>query len=138
MWLVGLGCALFALQLPVAHALGPIYSSAPFSTEAGWLDLGLPAKALMTLVLLSWLCNASPLLSRLLPPVASASLGIFFVHEYVIQRSLGGERWFDSEHPLLSAFVVPAGSLGVVLLSLLVVRLVQQALGRYSRFIIGC
>lgn len=137
-WLLVLGCALFTLQLPIAHALGPVYSSAPFSTEAGSIDLDLPAKALLTLALLSWLCNESPLSHRLLPPVASASFGIFFVHEYVIQRSLGVERWFTAHHPLLSALAMPFATVGIVALSFLLVRVVQQALGRYSRFIIGC
>lgn len=133
-----LACALFALQFPIDHVLGPIYSSAPFSMEAGSVDLDLPAKALMTLVALSWLCRESPILGRILPPVASASFGIFFVHEYVIQRFVRVERWFAAAHPVLSAFAVPVASIGVVLVSLFVVRVVQQALGRYSRLVIGC
>lgn len=101
------------------------------------MDLNLPGKLLLSFGLFGVLARYQHVVGRKLDYLASASFGVFFVHQYIIDRvDILAIKWMHRiDGRVTNAFglllLYVAGSLGVV-------ALVRAAAGKRSRFIIGC
>ena len=166
-WLLGMGLCRFRdpvfaalrrrpLRLPLAIALliaadvafgngVRIGSLTPFSTESGWLDLPYLQKALFAVFALERLAaweaqrvGQRDRLSWILSRLGDLSLGIFFVHMYVLNWLLR-PGWLHFA-PLPHAGWLPILGFFLVLLAITValVLAIRRVLGQRSRALIGC
>jgi probable poly-beta-1,6-N-acetyl-D-glucosamine export protein len=136
------GCLLLALLSCVYEVVtrerpGAIESLAPFSTERGVFDVNIYAKVLLALVVLECLQRCPRVLSRVFDYLARLSFGIFFVHYYFIYW---GKYYRDTTGAVLagSALHVALATLVVTVLTAITVAVLRQALGRRSRYVVGC
>jgi peptidoglycan/LPS O-acetylase OafA/YrhL len=136
-WLLGIATTGFVVAVVLGRA-GPIFSSTPFSMEGGMLlDMDLPLKLLLTLLLLEWLRRRDVVVHGLFGWLADISFGVFFLHEYVIDglRLVAVRTHVMPAHPGLvlfasaTSFVLAACWLGV--------RALQRLFGKRSRLLIG-
>jgi surface polysaccharide O-acyltransferase-like enzyme len=166
-WLLGMALCRFRepvfaelrrkpLRLPLAIALliaadvafgngVRIGSLSPFSTESGWLDLPYLQKALFAVFALERLAahetqraGKHDRLGWTLSQLGDLSLGIFFVHMYVLNWFLRpGWKHFA---PLPHAGWLPILGFFLVLLAITVglVLAIRRVLGPRSRTLIGC
>jgi probable poly-beta-1,6-N-acetyl-D-glucosamine export protein len=125
------------LCVVILKETGTVFSRLPFSTEQGILDLNLPGKMLLSFGLIGVLARYRHAVGRKLDYLAGASFGVFFIHQYIIDRVdiLAVKSHYTIGGSLTNAFglllVYVLGSLGVV-------ALVRAVAGKRSRFLIGC
>jgi surface polysaccharide O-acyltransferase-like enzyme len=120
------------------HREGALFSHTPFSFEGGWLDLNMPNKLLLSFALIGLLKRHQAAIGARLDYLAGASFGVFFLHVYVMQAAVRLSirvRHHDIEASPVSVLVlVPL----CTLVSLGVVAIVRAALGKRSRYVVGC
>jgi hypothetical protein len=135
----GLAAALVAIEVFVLGRGGAIFSIAPFSMEAGILDLNLPLKLLISFLLVELLYRYDHVCRDKFSYLADTSFGIFFLHQYMI-------RLFDRVILPFAGIPHINGSIWAFLvlvplitgLSVALVALFRLVLGKRSRIVIGC
>jgi len=135
--LAGLAIGLVVVEVFVLDRGGAIFSHAPFSTEAGVVDVNLLAKLIVSCLLLPLLRRADGAVGARLDHLAEVSFGVFFVHWYVLQVI---ERVAEATHVTLGGtFAVIVGMVVATTIgSLVVLAIVRRAAGRRSRYFVGC
>jgi len=135
--LAALALGLVLVEVFVLHRGGAIFSRAPFSTEAGVVDVNLLAKLIVSCVLLPLLRRAGDAVAARLDHLAEVSFGVFFVHWYVLQAI---ERAAEAAHVTLAGtvFVIVGTAAAATMGSLALLAIVRRATGRYSRYLVGC
>jgi probable poly-beta-1,6-N-acetyl-D-glucosamine export protein len=135
---IGVCLALIVTEVFFYKHGGAIFSLAPFSTEAGVVDIDVPLKLTLSFVLVEIFQKYDNRIKGKLNLLAGASFGIFFLHDYAIwflvmvSKRLG----FPNIQGGPIQFVVLLAT--VVAVSLLLVLAIRRIIGRYSRFLIGC
>jgi probable poly-beta-1,6-N-acetyl-D-glucosamine export protein len=135
----GIAAALVVIEVFVLDRGGAIFSRAPFSMEAGILDLNLPLKLLVSFLLVELLYRYDHVCRNKFSYLADTSFGIFFLHKYIIRffdqvllpfagiNHISGSPWaFLVLVPLVTSF------------SVALVALFRLVLGKRSRLVIGC
>jgi len=138
-WVVGGGAfTLWLYQLTTHRYGGPIFSLAPFSTEAGIVDLDLLTKLIASLLALELLRRYDMVVRQWFQRLAETSFGIFFVHGPVLAvlQGLMRRRVPGPAHYGVGLWLL--GTVGVISISMGSIRLVQRLLGERSRYVIGC
>jgi peptidoglycan/LPS O-acetylase OafA/YrhL len=116
---------------------GPLYSRAPFSREAGLLDLDLPARLMATVLMLEIFRRYETLTWKWFKPTADVSFGVFLLHEPVLQL-LDGGHWMSRLHTWpMRVGAIPIVSGGVILVCMAILRSTRRVFGRWSRYLVG-
>jgi len=135
----GIAAGLVVIEVFVLDRGGAIFSIAPFSMEAGVLDLNLPMKLLVSFLLVELLYRYDHVCRNKFSYLADTSFGIFFLHKYII-------RFFEHAIMPFAGITHINGSLWAFLvlvplvtgLSVALVALFRFVLGKRSRLVIGC
>ena len=135
----GIAAALVVIEVFVLGRGGAIFCRAPFSMEAGILDLNLPLKLLVSFLLVELLYRYDDVCRNKFSYLADTSFGIFFLHKYII-------GFFDRVILPLAGISHINGSIWAFLvlvplvtgLSVALVALFRLVLGKRSRLVIGC
>lgn len=136
-WGFGVVVVLTTYEVLTRERPGAIESLRAFSSERGVFDVNIYAKVILSLIVLEWLQRCPRTLVRPLSHLATSSFGVFFIHCYFVHW---GKHWRDS-----TGTPVPGSALTVVIATLLVtaasvggVAILRRALGKRSRYFIGC
>ncbi len=130
--------ALLGVDFMAFGARGAIFSTLPFSTENGLIDLDLPLKLVLTVLAIAFLRRQDPAFHRPFDYLAGASFGIFFLHSFArdafrkLAAGLLGPGFFTGWSSLFLFTPI------VVAMSLAAVWVVRFVIGKRSRFVIGC
>ncbi len=135
--LLGLTLLVLAYNAWWSPTPGAVSSQSPFSIENGLIDISLVLKTLMCLLALHLLQRWDHLLFGPLERVASLSVGIYFIHSYVLlgQGTLMHEAGATLQG---TAWTVALATVLVTALSMVLIMMVQQVAGRRSRLLVGC
>ena len=135
----GVAVALVVIEVFVLGRGGAIFCSAPFSMEAGILDLNLPLKLLVSFLLVEFLYRYDDVCRNKFSYLADTSFGIFFLHIYIIhffERVILPLVGISHINGGIWAFLVLVPL--VTGLSVALVALFRLVLGKRSRLVIGC
>lgn len=129
--------ALGAFEVLTRERPGAIESYGPFSIEHGVFDVNIYMKVLLSLLVLEGLQRCPRVLVRPIGYLATLSFGVFFVHYYFIHW---GKHFRDTTATPLhgSALTIGLATVVVTAASVAVVALLRRALGKRSRYVVGC
>ncbi len=129
--------ALGAFEVLTRERPGAIESYGPFSIEHGVFDVNIYMKVLLSLIVLEGLQRCPRVLVRPIGYLATLSFGVFFVHYYFIHW---GKHFRDTTATPLhgSALTIGLATFVVTAASVAVVALLRHALGKRSRYLVGC
>lgn len=137
--LFGAFMALFLIETAVLHRGGAVFSATIFGAPqsgggAGSFDLNQAGRLVLSALVLALLADAPARVHARADFLATASFGVFFLHEYVLKllvKALGGA-------PAAGLWSLSSLTLVVLALTAVLVVLVRRLTGRWSRILIGC
>jgi len=137
--LLALALAVLAVAIAEDSVLHKVTDLERASTD-GWMPLGLDLMILQKYLGILFFCGAlarwGHLAGRTLSYLATVSFGLYFMHGVVLTLLNHAPSWV-SPHTGNSIFDFVTYSIVAVAGSLVIVLLIKQATGRYSRYLIG-